>query len=268
MDLNRFKPVNDIYGHEAGDFVLKTVAERWQAVVRECDMLARLGGDEFALIITGLSSPEDADVIAQKLIEVLQQPITLPTGGLCEVGTSIGIAIYPNNAMEMDSLIAAADDAMYKNKSSGHNKATFTEQTIDFTPNKQWLTLNAADLTGIDKMDNQHRTLVGMINEINRGLYRDVKDIDLENHLKELVTYTTAHFEMEHGLMLKYAYPDIEAHDKQHQHLEEEIKKISQLAEDGDELRLLQTMKDWLTGHIQQSDKPLGVYLIAKGVQE
>ena len=119
MDLDRFKPVNDIYGHEAGDWVLKEVAQRWQRVVRASDTLARVGGDEFALLAVGLSANEDAHALAAKLAAALQDPVVIPSGAHCSVGCSIGVAFYPDSAQELKTLMAAADSAMYASKRRG-----------------------------------------------------------------------------------------------------------------------------------------------------
>lgn len=130
LDIDRFKPVNDNYGHEAGDVVLKTVAQRWQACVREVDTIARLGGDEFAVIVGELDSPEGVSLVAEKLIQSLVPKILLPDGQECSVGTSVGISIYPTNATSSDVLLSTADVAMYKSKARGRNTYTFSDAQV------------------------------------------------------------------------------------------------------------------------------------------
>ena len=125
LDLDGFKVVNDQYGHEAGDIVLKKVAQLWVEMVREVDTVARLGGDEFAIIIGDLESTSSARSVAEKLIGALKSKIALPNGSQCQVGVSIGIAFYPNNGIEINKLLAAADEAMYQSKLSGKNTLTF-----------------------------------------------------------------------------------------------------------------------------------------------
>lgn len=128
LDLDGFKQVNDRYGHEAGDFVLKKTAQCWAETVREVDTVARIGGDEFAIIIGDLKNISSAEEVAEKLIETLKPDISLPGGNQCQVGVSIGIAFYPDNGTEREKLIAAADKAMYQSKSKGKNKWTLSNQ--------------------------------------------------------------------------------------------------------------------------------------------
>jgi len=124
IDLDGFKTVNDTLGHTAGDFVLKAVALRMQACIREIDTLARVGGDEFLLIATSLNTVADAAEIARKLIQVVAKPI-LFNGNQALVGASIGISLYPNDSKEIDDLIRLADKAMYEIKSAGKNNFKF-----------------------------------------------------------------------------------------------------------------------------------------------
>lgn len=115
IDLDRFKEINDRFGHAAGDQVLRTTAARMAAVVRETDTLARLGGDEFVILIDAVPGPEIANLIATKLIAALAQPMAIGGESLA-VGCSIGISHAPQDGTTADSMIAAADRAMYRAK--------------------------------------------------------------------------------------------------------------------------------------------------------
>lgn len=123
LDLDRFKAVNDTWGHDAGDDVLKVSAERIQAQVRESDTVARIGGDEFAVILPRIASPQDAAVVAGKIVEALCAvfPLADPGRGSIEIGASVGIAIFPRDGEGMDALFKAADSAMYIAKQSGNS---------------------------------------------------------------------------------------------------------------------------------------------------
>ncbi len=264
MDLDKFKPVNDQFGHEAGDLVLKAVASRWLACVRSGDTLARLGGDEFALIVGDLSLPTEAVPIAQKLIDAMAQPIELPDGHRCSVGVSVGIATYPDNATEMDSLIAAADSAMYESKNSTQGKATLSgAKARSQALNSNWVVFDAAHLTGVKIIDDQHRQIVQMVNDLNRSLEEGRNDAELKNLFAALLAFTATHFATEEALMARYGYPQVDEHKKQHVSLVHELQVIAAEFNQGAELRLLQSIKDWLLGHIQHADKPLGAYLTA-----
>jgi diguanylate cyclase (GGDEF)-like protein/hemerythrin-like metal-binding protein/PAS domain S-box-containing protein len=262
MDLNKFKPVNDQFGHEAGDLVLKTVANRWQACVRSGDTLARLGGDEFALIVGDLTQAAEAGPIAQKLIDAITAPIELPEGQQCGIGVSIGISIYPDNALEMDSLIAAADTAMYESKHNGQGKAVHSQAESGCrTIQGNWLVFDTTHLTGVKIIDDQHRQMVQMVNDLNRLLEEGRDDAELKKLFAALLTFTANHFATEETLMERYDYPQVKAHKKQHMSLLHDLQQIAAEFNQGAELQLLQSIKDWLLGHIQHTDKPLGAYL-------
>jgi diguanylate cyclase (GGDEF)-like protein len=121
IDLDRFKAVNDTLGHLAGDQLLSEVARRLQSTVRDTDVLARLGGDEFAIIQEGgADQREGAVALALRIIEAISVPFDL-NGQQVEVGTSIGIALAPEDGVEPDELLRRADLALYSVKSSGRN---------------------------------------------------------------------------------------------------------------------------------------------------
>jgi diguanylate cyclase (GGDEF)-like protein len=118
LDCDRFKAINDNYGHAAGDAVLISIAARIRAQVRETDTAVRLGGDEFALLIAPIHDTAVAVSIADDLLAGMQAPMTLPTGENIVTSLSIGIAIYPDHALDADALLHKADQAMYRAKST------------------------------------------------------------------------------------------------------------------------------------------------------
>lgn len=118
LDLDGFKPVNDRYGHAAGDTVLQSVALRLTSTVRGVDTVARVGGDEFVLILDAVSDGNTMMSIARKVRDALNTPITLDTGEMVQIGTSIGLAIYPVDGTNVEELLTAADNAMYATKNS------------------------------------------------------------------------------------------------------------------------------------------------------
>lgn len=120
VDLDRFKPINDTLGHEAGDAVLKTVAERLSQSLRKVDTVARVGGDEFVVIAESITSVEDAGVVARKILESLREPIAFRVHE-CQIGCSIGISLFPEHGEDPDTLCRTADSAMYAVKAAGRN---------------------------------------------------------------------------------------------------------------------------------------------------
>jgi diguanylate cyclase (GGDEF)-like protein len=116
LDSDRFKDINDNFGHAAGDAVLVAVAARVRAQLRDGDLVARLGGDEFAILLAPLHKAEDAQRIADKIIASMDMPIDVPGGTQVLTSLSIGIAIYPEHGATPGTLLNAADAAMYQAK--------------------------------------------------------------------------------------------------------------------------------------------------------
>ncbi len=127
IDLDRFKPVNDQHGHQAGDQLLVQVAHRIQSCLRQSDTAARVGGDEFIALLHGLRDTEDAEAIAHKIRSALQTPFELGDDGLVvQISASIGIALDLDGLLDADSLQAQADQAMYQSKESGGDRVTLS----------------------------------------------------------------------------------------------------------------------------------------------
>jgi diguanylate cyclase (GGDEF)-like protein/PAS domain S-box-containing protein len=130
LDLDHFKDVNDILGHRAGDLLLEEVSRRLRDTVREDDTVARFGGDEFAVLMSQIPDPEDAAVLAQKLVGVLAAPYTVH-GNEVRCGTSIGIATYGEDSPDAESLITHADVALYRAKAEGRGTFQFFTEAMD-----------------------------------------------------------------------------------------------------------------------------------------
>ena len=118
LDLDRFKAVNDTFGHDMGDELLKVVSERLKTCVREVDTVARMGGDEFTIILEGASSEQNILVVAKRITESIAAPFDLK-GHHISIGISIGITIYPHDDHPVDELLKHADTAMYRAKQEG-----------------------------------------------------------------------------------------------------------------------------------------------------
>ena len=125
LDLDRFKEVNDLFGHAAGDTVLQTVASRVTAVLSERQMMARLGGDEFAILMPGVANPAAASRLAETVLEALRTTSDTPETN--SISTSIGIALCPDDATDRQALLTHADTALYRAKTEGRNTYRFFE---------------------------------------------------------------------------------------------------------------------------------------------
>ena len=130
IDLDQFKDVNDTLGHAGGDGLLKQVGARLESAVRTADTVARISGDEFAIVLTDLVRPEDAALVAQKIIDDLGMPVDVD-GREVFVTASVGIATYPADGVEAETLIGAADAAMYRAKQLGRNTYQFFTAEIN-----------------------------------------------------------------------------------------------------------------------------------------
>ena len=120
IDLDRFKTINDTLGHSVADALLVEIAQRLRSCVRQTDTVARYGGDEFTIILPDLQQPEDAAQVAEKILECVAQPVAAGSA-IIEVSVSIGIAVYPYDGNDLDTLLRNADDAMYRAKKAGRN---------------------------------------------------------------------------------------------------------------------------------------------------
>lgn len=121
LDLDGFKAVNDIYGHDCGDKLLIMAAERLRYAAREEDTIARLGGDEFMIVIGDITDLRDIDRPATNIIRELSAPYLIDAARI-EVTASIGISFYPDDSLDVDGLIRRADQALYEAKNAGKNR--------------------------------------------------------------------------------------------------------------------------------------------------
>ena len=119
MDLDRFKTINDTYGHAAGDKVLRTVADRISELLRTSDICCRLGGDEFAILLPVVNGDLDVSGLMERVAEAITKPIAFENR-LLQVGLSYGFATYPEDARCIDQLLRLADAAMYRHKRENH----------------------------------------------------------------------------------------------------------------------------------------------------
>lgn len=140
-DLDRFKAVNDIHGHAAGDEVIRAVAERLQEAVGDNGLVGRVGGDEFVILVNAFRDRHRLSLLAQHIITSVTRPITLASGAVVDVGISLGIATAPENGAAARPIMATADRALYASKEGGRGRAFFAE---DLAPDMQVAKVDAA----------------------------------------------------------------------------------------------------------------------------
>jgi len=127
IDLDSFKDVNDTFGHNSGDDLLKKVSERFLSAVRDVDTVSRFGGDEFAILLMDVPNMASVRVVAHKLLGALSEPFTID-GNTVSIGGSIGIALCPDDGVESERLFKQADEAMYRAKQAGKNDFRFASE--------------------------------------------------------------------------------------------------------------------------------------------
>ena len=180
IDVDRFKHVNDTFGHSAGDQLLKQISRRLSGCVRSGDTVGRLSGDEFAVVLEHLAAAEDAAAVAKKIVNVLNTPFQLE-GAELFVTASIGITVFPSDSTEQDTLIRNADVAMYRAKDRGRNNYQF------YTP----------------EMNRRTREMLSMESELRRALERD----ELVLHFQPKVSLLTGRITGVEAL-LRWRHPE------------------------------------------------------------
>ncbi len=130
VDLDRFKPVNDLYGHAIGDSVLKHVSKRLLGELRASDTVARVGGDEFIILLPGDDAAGRAAAVAPRVVDAMRRPFRVGDQRI-EIGASVGVAIHPTDGGDADALTRAADAAMYRVKEDGRGGLRFFEASMN-----------------------------------------------------------------------------------------------------------------------------------------
>lgn len=131
LDLDGFKPVNDSFGHAFGDKLLIEIAQRLQASIRANDTVGRLGGDEFVLLLTCLENAKEYQMVLDRVIQAINLPVTVDAANKATITASIGIALFPRDSSDPDSLLRQADQAMYAAKQNGRNRYQFFDIELE-----------------------------------------------------------------------------------------------------------------------------------------
>jgi len=266
VDLDGFKQVNDVHGHEAGDALLQVVAQRLGGCSRHSDTVARLGGDEFALILPYLRIAEDAAIVAGRIVRALGEPITVG-GAVCRIGASVGIAVFPDHAPDGDALFAAADVAMYEAKRAGKQRYRLAAARASGPPPAmpfiQW---SDAHTLGIAELDRQHRDLMDRINALGRDM-KDGLELDaLLGSLRGLVQASEAHFAYEEALMTEHDLRHAVDHGAIHRRLLDDVRSLTTGLDERGLVLTMRYLQQWLFRHIDTADRAIATELVARGV--
>jgi diguanylate cyclase (GGDEF)-like protein/hemerythrin-like metal-binding protein/PAS domain S-box-containing protein len=270
-DLDGFKLINDRFGHETGDALLQVAAKRLRAATREGDTVARIGGDEFSALLARAANQEDAAIVASRMVRALDAPIVV-AGHPCQVGISVGIALYPANGKDMDSLVAHADGAMYAAKRSGGKCFKFAgarDPDISGPLRLPFLEWNDAHTVGVPLMDEQHKQLAALINRLGEDLKAGHESDRLSASLAMLVDAARAHFADEERLMFEAGLgAAAERHRQEHRRLLEELQGQA-VKFDGRSMALtMRYLNFWLLHHIETMDKPHAKLMLERGIAQ
>ncbi len=258
LDLDGFKAINDTYGHDTGDTVLKTFSHKLVQAVRNVDTVARLGGDEFVIILKDIQTTNDAVIAAEKILEKTRKAIYIDKYKYIHIGASIGISIWPDNGTDINDLLLAADMAMYKSKKNGKNCYSLTQECNLGHDN---ICFNDTYRTGHEIIDTQHLELTNLASRFCKAVREDWKEEIVKESFSSLMSFTKKHFMTEHNLMVKTEYPDRIFHDEMHRLLILELTQMeSEIKRDG-KVFLADRLRHWLFEHILSQDIPLANHL-------
>jgi diguanylate cyclase (GGDEF)-like protein/hemerythrin-like metal-binding protein len=260
LDLDGFKPVNDCYGHDAGDVVLQRVGQRLLACLRDSDTVARCGGDEFAILLPSVRDYSNAIFVAQRLVEAVRQPISIGQQVL-RVSASIGIAMFPEHANAVDRLLAAADRALYAAKQNGRDQYSWASApSLNDSAPAPFL-WNAAHEVGVPEIDEQHAQLAALFNDLGLILRNGEPHASV---LSEILRYTAFHFATEERLMRECGYGGSAIHRDLHRQLLNDIRGLKLDGERVSVSLVLRFLQEWLVRHVDGADRDLAGALLAR----
>lgn len=233
IDLDKFKPINDQYGHVTGDKLLQTVARRMQSCLRESDTAARIGGDEFIVLLPEISNRDDVLMIAEKIRETLNKPYQNINSNELHISACIGIALYPEHGHTEKQLLKNGDSAMYQAKESGRNCVWIYQPEADVIAEQetQLLRLNwkKAYESGNDQIDHEHKELFQLAAIlINNAMEKDRYHEAFDHEFQALHDHVVQHFAEEEKILAAYDYSDLAEHTKLHRELIDQVEHLYQ----------------------------------------
>jgi diguanylate cyclase (GGDEF)-like protein/hemerythrin-like metal-binding protein len=254
IDLDRFKPINDIHGHATGDLVLRETARRLQAAARAVDTVARLGGDEFVLLLGGDGGRDEARLVVERIMQSVAAPLAVH--GL-RLGVSVGIAIYPDDGFDAGQLLARADGAMYRAKDRGGNRYAFAQSAGVGERTCVRLEWSPTCMIGIEALDKQHEELVTRMNRRWEALLAKQDYASLSRGLTEFTRLLEAHFAAEEAHMAAYPYAGSAAHRADHERALETARSLAAHVDEQSLALGIRFLADWLLSHIRTYDAEL-----------
>jgi diguanylate cyclase (GGDEF)-like protein/hemerythrin-like metal-binding protein len=270
FDLDDFKPVNDLYGHAAGDIVLKQVAQTLAVQMRRNEVLYRIGGDEFALLLVN-ASDEEVTILAERIVQSVHSLSFNFNGATAKVGCSLGIARYPHDARTLPTLMQLADHAMYVAKNNGKGQFVFSS-SLQVASSKLKQPSSASLLgdinLGVSILDAQHVAIANFIQGILDSLANGDQSAKMLQRVELLVELCQIHFQTEEDLMRSNKIPSLKKHHIEYQQQLMSLRKLfGKLNFNEEELPVVaHEIKEWLLGHIRDHDTKLAEILKNKSI--
>lgn len=263
LDLDGYAAIRGRYGEAASLALLEIMAERLRSSIRESDIAAYFGGDTFAVLLSDQKNLTGVALAAERIRRKLIAPVEFGPGDRHVVGISMGISVFPDNATEADRLVTVAESALYASKMDGGNACTlYSDRGRERTDVVPLAVIEEELLTGIAEIDDQHRALALKVNALYEAMKIASPDRAQAHSLyDELIDYTERHFLTESRMMGEARYPQIDAHNREHRFLLDELRALKGRIVDGEELQAFRMLKDWLIDHIEKADKPMGEFL-------
>lgn len=243
VDLDKFKPVNDSYGHAVGDWLLKEVASTLEVTLRASDTVARLGGDEFVIILPKVETTQSAMRVAAKVHEQLDTPFETDDGLQLRISCCIGVCLYPLHGTTPKQLLKHADHAMYQAKESGGKRTCLfvasPEEPPLSGPAEEGVSLHLnwreSYNSGNELIDHEHQQLFTQTNALLKTLLSpDRTTTKIEQQLTTLLQGTACHFASEERLLAELHYPELEQHKIEHDCLLQKAGMLKEAASRGE----------------------------------
>ncbi len=238
IDLDKFKPINDEFGHEVGDWLLRTAALRMQECARQSDTVARLGGDEFVAVLPTIRDVTDAIGVAEKIRKTLAAPFVTSDGNRLSISSSIGIALYPDHARNARELLHRGDEAMYSAKGAGRNVVIVSEapsSPLRVEYPAAHLVWKPGYACGESTIDRQHRQLFRLANVLlDRAATRETDPKRFSAAFDALLSHVAQHFSDEESILREHGDLQLGEHAQEHERLMERALELRRQADQPD----------------------------------